>query len=78
MLPGAIKIATIDLVGPTGINPYAVAYGTTSDSHFDVTPHLKFDWGSSSGEFSLFTSARKNDSYIDFKFLKKNPHSGHY
>ena len=75
-LPGGISIGNyfstfrgvtidgIDSVGRTGVNPFAIAYGTTSDSHFDLTPHLKFDAGGSNGDLSLFTSSRKSISNI--------------
>ncbi len=75
-LPGGISIANyfstshgatidgIDSIGRTGINPFAVAYGTTSDSHFDLTPHLKLEAGGSSINLSLFTSSRKSISNI--------------
>jgi len=57
-------IEGIDQAGRTGVNPFAIAYGETSDSHFDVTPHMKFDAGSSTVDLSLFTSARKSLSNI--------------
>jgi len=74
-LPGAISLGNylnssnntvygIDSVGRTGVNPSAIAYGTTSDSHFDITPHMKFDEGNSNIDLSLFTSARKSDANI--------------
>ncbi len=75
-LPGAISIADyfstfhgqtipgISSVGRTGVNPFAIAYGTTSDSHFDITPHLKIDAGTSTADLSLFTSSRKSLSNI--------------
>jgi len=73
-LPGAISINDyyssfygttidgIDQLGRTGASPESEYYGSTSDSHFDVTPHAKFDLGSSNLDLSLFTSARKMDT----------------
>ena len=58
--PGGINIDTINSGGPTGVNPGSISYGTTSDSHFDVTPHIKFDVGASNADLSLFSSARKS------------------
>ncbi len=58
-LPGGISVNEINTKGPTGVNPSRTAYGTTSDSHFDVTPRLQFEHGTSKGEFSVFTSARR-------------------
>jgi len=69
-LPGGLTKDEIDQLGPTSQGEVTVdffnEYGTTSDSHFDVTPHLNFDIGTSSGVFSLFTSARKRLSNIFF------------
>jgi len=59
-LPGALSIAQINTGGRTGVNSGIISYGTTSDSHFDVTPHMKFDAGTSHVDLSLFTSARKS------------------
>ena len=59
-LPGALFASDIQSLGRTGVRAStANDHGWTSDAHFDVTPHLKFDAGTSSGEFSLFTTARK-------------------
>jgi len=72
-LPGGLSISQIDKLGPTGVLGYnETYYGYTSDSHFDVTPHLKFDLGSSRGEFSLLTSARKRESNIFFTGVQSN------
>ena len=60
-LPGGISIDEIDSGGPTGVDPNRISYDTSSDSHFDVTPHMKFDAGTSHVDLSLFTSARKSD-----------------
>lgn len=60
--PGALFLSDLAQVGRTGtIHPGD--NGTTSDSHFDVTPHLNFVLGESEGIFSLFTSERKLLSY---------------
>jgi len=60
-LPGALSIAQINSLGTTGAVVSREYYGTDSDSHFDVTPHVKFDEGESHFDFSLFTSSRKSD-----------------
>jgi iron complex outermembrane recepter protein len=65
-LPGGISIDQINSGGPTGVNPASTGYGTTSDSHFDLTPHMKFDEGTSNVDLSLFTSARKSDNNFVF------------
>ncbi len=62
-LPGALFLSNIEQFGRTGVRPSLNNdHGWTSDSHFDVTPHLKFNFGTSDGEFSLFTSERKRDN----------------
>ena len=77
-LPGGISISDyysntygktlsgIDSVGLTGVNSEETGYGTTSDSHFDITPHMKFDEGTSNIDLSLLTSARKRDNNFVF------------
>jgi len=60
--PGALFLSDLARLGRTGTTHYG-DNGTTSDSHFDVTPHLNFSLGDSQGEFSLFTSERKLLSY---------------
>jgi len=66
-LPGGLSISQIKSLGRTGVTPSnETFFGQTSDSHFDVTPHLNFEMGSSSGEFSLLTSARKRLSQVFF------------
>jgi len=68
--PGSMTIDEIDANGPSGIGAdYAGEHGTTSDSYFDVTPRLKFDLGDSSGEFSIFTSERKDNNEDDFSLF---------
>ncbi|MBF0571042.1 MAG: TonB-dependent receptor [Candidatus Omnitrophica bacterium] len=58
--PGGLTIDDINLVGPTGLDQVSgPAINTASDSHFDVTPYMKFDAGTSHFDFSLFASARK-------------------
>ena len=64
-LPGGLSINQINQQGRTAVASFnSTNYGTTSDMHFDVTPRLRFEMGTSNGEFSLFTSARKRDSNI--------------
>ncbi len=59
-LPGALFLSNIQQFGRRGVRPSLNNdHGWTSDSHFDVTPRLKFDAGAGEGEFSLFTTARK-------------------
>jgi len=61
-LPGGLTIDDIISEGPTGTDPVnGQTIGSTSDSHFDVTPHMKFDAGTSNIDLSLFTSARKRE-----------------
>lgn len=71
-LPGAISLEAINTAGPTGVDPSSTDYGTTSDSHFDVTPHMKFDIGASHVDLSLFTSARKSDTNFVSSFESTN------
>jgi len=68
-LPGGINIDTLNAGGPTGVHRSSISFGSTSDSHFDITPHLKFDAGSSNVDLSLFTSARKNMTSITYPFF---------
>ncbi len=58
----------IDSVGRTGSEQTggSLSINSTSDSHFDVTPHMKFDAGTSQVDLSLFTSARKRLTNSDF------------
>ena len=65
-LPGGLTIEDIASGGRTGVVPDDVSISTTSDSHFDVTPHMKFDAGTSNFDFSLFSSARKRESSVDY------------
>ncbi len=59
-LPGALFISNIDQFGRRGVRPSINNdHGWTSDSHYDVTPKYKFDFGVSEGELTMFTSARK-------------------
>jgi len=60
-LPGGLTIGQMNSDGPTAGEQYDLSLNTTSDSHFDVTPHMKFDVGMSNVDLSLFTSARKRD-----------------
>lgn len=86
--PGAISIVGytnshgyndgINTAGPTGVNHLKISYGTTSDSHFDVTPHMKFDAGTGNVDLSLFTSARKSDTNIVYPPSDSNPESLNY
>lgn len=71
-LPGGISLAEIETRGPTGINAGRISYGTTSDAHFDVSPRLKFGSGTTEGEVSLFTSARKRLSNFNFPAVGYN------
>jgi iron complex outermembrane receptor protein len=64
--PGGINSNTINSGGPTGIHLSSISNGSTSDSHFDVTPRMKFDAGNSNVDLSLFTSARKSITNIDY------------
>jgi iron complex outermembrane receptor protein len=77
-LPGALSIDQINSAGRTGVNPGIISYGTTSDSHFDVTPRLKFDAGTSQGEFSLFTSARKSMTNVVYPPTDNFPEALNY
>ena len=61
-LPAGLTISEMNTVGPTGVNEANTSYDTTSDSHFDITPRMKFDAGVSNVDLSLFTSARKIDT----------------
>jgi iron complex outermembrane receptor protein len=65
-LPGGISLDELNSGGRTGVNSTRIGDGTTSDSHFDITPHVKFDAGDGHGDFSLFTSARKRDNNFVF------------
>ena len=65
-VPGGISIDQINSAGRTGVSPSSTGYGTTSDSHFDMTPRMKFDAGSGNVDLSLFTSARKSDNNFVF------------
>ena len=65
-LPGGISSAEINSGGPTGVHKSSISYGSTSDSHFDLTPHMKFDVGTNNVDLSLFTSARKNLTSITY------------
>src|SRR5262249_5983077 len=59
-LPGGISNAEIQSVGLTGVNSGRTYYATTSDAHFDLTPHALFQAGAGTIDVSLFTSARKS------------------
>lgn len=61
-LPGALFGSDIINIGRRETT-HAGDHGKTSDSHFDITPHLKFDLNNSQGGFSLFTSERKRLDY---------------
>ncbi len=62
-LPGALFISNITQFGRRGVRASLNNdHGWTSDEHYDVTPRLKFDVGSSEGEFSLLTTARKRNN----------------
>ena len=50
--PGALFLPAIETGGVRGTTHEGDS-GTTSDSHFDVTPHLNFDLGDSQGEFFM-------------------------
>jgi len=67
--PGGININTIDSGGPRGVNQSSISFGSTSDSHFDVTPHVKFDAGTSLVDLSLLTSARKSVTNITYPYF---------
>ena len=65
--PGGLTINDIDSVGRRGTSsPDVLSNATTSDSHFDVTPHMKFDAGNSNIDLSLFSSARKRETNVDY------------
>jgi iron complex outermembrane receptor protein len=65
-LPGGISSSQITSGGPTGVNASSISYGSTSDSHYDLTPHMHFDAGTSNIDLSFFTSARKNITNITY------------
>ncbi len=80
-LPGGVSIDDIDAGGPTGVRPAVyetTSYGSTSDSHFDVTPHMKFDAGNSNVDLSLFTSSRKNFTKSVFPYEALNTETESY
>ncbi len=59
-LPGALFLSNIAQVGRAGVRASLNGdHGWTSDSHFDITPKLKFTAGNSDGEFSILTTERK-------------------
>lgn len=70
--PGGMLFDDISQAGWSGIDPSEISYGTTSDSHFDITPHMKFDAGASNIDLSLFTSARKDQSNVNYSFDSVN------
>ena len=58
----------IDSIGPTGAIPADLSINTTSDSHFDLTPHMKFDAGTGHIDLSLFTSTRKRTANEEYPY----------
>jgi len=67
--PGGINIDTINSAGPTGVHLSSISSGSTSDSHFDLTPHMKFDVGTNNIDLSLLTSARKSFTNIFYPYF---------
>ncbi len=59
-MPGALFATNIASFGRRGVRDARNNdRGWTSDQHYDVTPHVKFDVGASEGEVSMFSSTRK-------------------
>jgi iron complex outermembrane recepter protein len=62
-LPGALFASNIASFGRRGVRASLNNdHGWTSDAHFDLTPHLDFTAGTSEGQFSIYSSARKRNN----------------